>query len=65
MLMVLLTIRDRAVLWVLKVFACYFFQALPVPPQIAASRSFATLSVYILLMEIRISNVYVKRGKTA
>jgi len=62
--MVLLTIRDTAVFWVLKLFACNFFQTFSLPSQNAASRSFATLSAYILLMEIRISDVYVKKGKT-
>lgn len=64
MLVVLLTFRDKAVFWVLKVFAYNFFQAFPVASNIAANRSFATLSAYILLMEVRINDVYVKRGKT-
>jgi len=64
MLMVLLSIRDKAGFWVLKVFAYNFFQTFPVPSRIAASRSFVTLSVYILLVEVRISGFYVKRGKT-
>jgi hypothetical protein len=46
MLMVLLTIRDKAVFWVLNLFACNFLQACPVQSQIAASRSFDTLSAY-------------------
>jgi hypothetical protein len=62
MLTILLTIRDKAVFCLLKVFVCNFFQAFPLPSQIAASRSFATLSAYILLSEVRISDIYVKRG---
>jgi hypothetical protein len=64
MLMVWLTTRDKVSFWVLKVFACNFSLAFPVPSQIATNRTFATLPAYILLIEVRISEGYVKRGKT-
>ena len=62
--MVLLTIRDKAVFWVLKLYACSFFsQAFPVPSQISASCSFATLSAYIFLMGVRTSDFMLRETK--
>jgi hypothetical protein len=40
-----------------------FLQAFPVPSQISASRSFATLPAYILLTKARISDFMLREAK--